>query len=335
MKKFITTIALAAAVSVPSFAQQEIVKPMNNRANAVEETEGYERMLKAKYNIELRKVAGEALELTEEQMSDFTPILMDYLRAKEDLMERRNKLVSKYKSEMKEDDTIKDEMNETGDFIENYWEADIAEMELKKDYFDRFEDAITPTKAIRFFTIEQMFQDRIQRTMLIERLPEMIFLEPVTYSYDVDIKDFAKWKKVNIDGKVGLDHEFTYTGLEKLLKAAESMVVAEGIFVPDFTAKKTAIMEKATMLKTDWKSTKHADHARDAFQHTAKVLAEIASNERFDVSDAWVTNLEAKANMIEDKTLLTDQASTVYSFFDTAEAIVNELVAQANDGSRK
>ncbi len=331
MKKFFAMLLLFSALSLTTYAQ-EMTKKATDRGSNVEVTaEDYDRMMEKQVFVAARAQAINSLNLTEKETKEFTTILMAYTNAKERLMERRRSLVEAYADEMKEDDTAKDEMNETGDFIENYWEIDIAEMEMRKDYFDRLEDAITPMKALRFFANEDMYNRRAKRTLLMERMPKLTFLVPsyVTYQYEID--DFNNWNRVNIDGKVGLDHQFTSTGLQKLLNTAEAMTYAEGIDVKDFAAKKEKVAMLANKLTEDWKSLQHADYARKAFVSTAEILNAIAKDARFNEPTAWLSKLKTTAEMIDPDKKLTDQASTVYTYFSTAESIVNELAKQLNE----
>lgn len=332
MKKFLMSLALAAAVSLPAVAQTTTptTQTVSDRAAEPQE-EDFQRMMRNTYNVEMRAVSARALSLTADEIDGFTPVFMDYMKSKDRLTERRLSLVEEYRNEMAEDDTEKDETNETGDFIENYMEIDIAEMELKKDYFDVLEDEIGPMKALRFFELEDQFQNRVKRSMIMDMLPTMTILIPnYTTSYDREINDYRNWNKINITGNVGVDHNFTYNGLEKLLTAAEAMSNSEGIDVNNFASRKEMVMSKAAQLKKDWKSLNHADLAREAFTATAGVLKDIATDSRFIVRGEWISKLEMQAKAIKPSVKLTDQASEVRAFFQTAETIVNDLVDQAN-----
>lgn len=332
MKKFITTLALAAAISVPAIAQQTTTMKAADRGSNIEATtEDYNKIIDSKLYVESRAQAIRALMLDEKQIEDFTPIFQDYTRRKAALEERRMKLVKEYEDEMAEDDTAKDEMNETGDFIENYWEIDIAYMELKKDMFDRFEDVITPTKALDFFAMEDMINSRANRKLMTEMLPTYGVLVPVPVSYEWELNDYRNWNSINIDGKVGLDHNFTYNGLSKLLSVAEKMASAEGISVNNFAERKQMIMQKAEMMKTNWKSLNHADYAREAFTMTSDLMKEISMDSRFTANKMELSELNTVAESIRPSVKLTDQATNVYRFFNTAENIVNGLVNQANN----
>lgn len=326
------SLALAAAVSLPAVAQTTtpITQTVSNRAAEPQE-EDFQRMMRNTYNVEMRAVSARALGLTSEEIEGFTPVFMKYMKSKDDLTERRLSLVEDYRDEMAEDDTQKDEINETGDFIENYLEIDIAEMELKKDYFDFLEDEIGPIKALRFFELEDQFQNRVKRSMIMDMLPTMTILMPnYTTSYDREMNDYRNWNKINITGKVDVDHNFTYNGLEQLLTAAEAMTNSEGIDVNDFDGRKNMVMMKAAQMKENWKSLKHADLAREAFTATAGVLKDIATDSRFIVRNEWISKLEMQAAAIKPSVKLTDQATEVRTFFQTAETIVNDLVDQAN-----
>lgn len=331
MTKYLSTLLLLVALSLPSFAQ-EMTKKATDRASDVQESSAadYDRMMQNKIFIAARARAINSLDLTEKQTTGFTPILMDYKKAQENLDARRTKLVKAYADEMAEDDTAKDEMNETGDFIENYWELDIAEMELKKDIFDRLEDVITPGKAIRFFAEEDMYNRRAKRDLMTEMLPRMTYLVPVSVAYQFELDDYRNWNRVNIDGKVALDHKFTRNGLTKLLNAAEAMTLAENVTVKNFSERKSNVLDLAEKMQKDWTSMEHADYARKAFVTTASILNDIATDVNFDEPTAWLSKLMTTAEMIDPKRKLTDQASTVYTYFSTAEAIVNQLVDQAN-----
>lgn len=333
MTKLLNSLFIVALLSGATFAQEPYTKPVSERKSNIERSERADKMEQiadAKMEIEKRSVAIKTLGLTETEIIGFTPIYLDYQSAKDRLEERRNRLVAEHKKEMQEDNSAKSERNEVADFIENFWEIDIAEMELKKDMFDLFEDEIGPQKALDFFAMEEMMINRANRNLMIESMPAMRFYLPVTSYYQDDMNAFQDWNRVNIAGEVAIDHNFTYNGLEKLLNAVERMTMAEGIVVNDVQERKSMIMSKASTLKENWKSLRHADLAREAFTTTAMLLGDVTSNNRFESRDAWVNQLSNTAKMIKPSEKLTDQASTVYRFFDTAETIVNDLVEQLN-----
>lgn len=341
MKNLVAAITLALAVSAPAVAQNERITPAMDRASDVTSydmdrtaySDKYQKMVRGQYEVDMRKLVFESLHLNEMEITKMDPLFTQYLSDKQKFTQRREMLVKEYAEEMKEDDTAKDEANETGDFVENYWETKIDEMELKKDYFDRFEDIIGSARSLELFNIEGMYANRIARMAMLKSLPNqptIYLLEPVSYSYDRQVNDYNNWRRVNINGSVSVDHNYTYNGLSKLMMATEAMVDAEGISVMNFHDKKKEIMTLAGDMKKNWKSLDHADMARMAFTKTAGIITEIAKDSRFTVDQKWLSKLNDQAKMIKPNVKLTEQGPAVDMFFETASYVLNNLVDQAN-----
>ncbi|NJB87595.1 hypothetical protein GGR26_003379 [Lewinella marina] len=343
MKNFLLAL-LTLALSLPLAAQEEINQRIDRSQDKMAkpgmqadidqpklDNSDFERMVNTRLMVDFRKTAIEAMELSEDEINEFDPIFDDYQRDKEAITARRRNLINQYREEMSEDDTPKDELGETGEFIEDYWELDIAEMELKKDYFDRLDDEIGAKKALKFFALDAAFKDRVDRMRLLRSIPTLVVLEPGYVSYQRELDDFNRWATMNIDGKVDLNHEFIGEGLNKLLNAVEAMKNAEAISIGNFTATKGLILEKAKAMQTDRHSDEHADYAADAFKHTASLLSEIATQDRFSTPQSQLDKLKQAAEAINPDQLLTDQKEHVYTFFDAAEKVLNDLVSQNKD----
>lgn len=338
MTKLFSTLALMLALTFTLGAQDTpTMYPFTDRSSEPTEEE-MQRLVKNKVFINHRAAAIDFLSLSEKEIQDFDPLFKEYISYANKLQARRADLIAEFRDEMSEDNSPKSIENETADFIEDFWEVDIKQMELKKDYFDKLEDRIGSRKALQLFAYEDMLMNRARRKLVMDMLPDMpsvLMLVPTgSVSYQSEIDDYRNWTKVNIDGKVSLGHEFTRTGLEKLLNAAEAMTKAEGITVANFAGKKKMIMDDAAKLQKNWRSLTHADLAKDAFQATTDIFAEITKDSRFSGFDQHISSLRKQANSINDDVKLTDQANKVYGFFDTAEKIVNRLVAQANGNAR-
>lgn len=167
MKKLLIICALFLG-SVPMVsAQQASTSPEPS-------PEDYERMIENHFKVEFRKMAYESLDLTKDEITKFDPLYNNYISQKMDIVDRRNKLINEYRDEMNEDDDAAEKEDERADFIENYWETQINEMELKKDYFDRFEDIVSNEKAVGFFLLEEKAQSRMEEINLIGIVPMMI-----------------------------------------------------------------------------------------------------------------------------------------------------------------
>ena len=336
--KRLFSLLLLLALGATTFAQQTTVRTSPDRASDIQAVDtdddrvrqNYDRYLKARMELDLQNTITNALGLTNDEIADFQPFYVAYAAEKEAIDARRRDLIAEYRDEMAEDDSARDEENETADFIENYWELEIDELRLKKNQFDRLEDMIGARKALDFFALDKMYTDRMNRMRLQQAAPALVVITTPSVSYNREVTDFREWNRINIDGRVGLSHDFTTNGLTKLWKAAGAIAGAEGITVPGFKAKQQEVMKINKQLQKDWTSLDHADLARRAFTLTAETLGAVCEDSRFGHGKTASMQLKQTAQSIDPAVKLTDQAETVYDFFNQAERIVNNLVDTAN-----
>ena len=294
----------------------------------------YERIIAANYEVEFRKLAIETLDLTEKETEAFTPIYLAYMNEKSELMERRQKLVDEYKDEMAEDDTAEDEAEETADFIENYWEVDIAEMELRKDYFDKLEDKIPYDKAVTFFLLEEAVESDMQSMAVVNVIPTAIQVRRPYVAYRNQTDAYNTWM-ININGSVELDHAYTRNGLYKLVDAAAAIATSQNVTVTDMDMKAKEIKQLADGLQDNWRSTDHADKARKAFTMTADLMKSIQQKGNFTTLSTSVSDLEKAAKKIDPSVLMTEQADHIYNFFEQAQKVVNAMAKEAQMSSAR
>lgn len=375
---------------------------MAQEQSATVTDEDYERLIENYLQVQFRTFAFETLELTEEEIVAFDPVYASYMQSKSDLINRKLRMVEEYKEEMAEDDSQEDEMDETGDFIENYWEVEIDEMELKKDYFDRLEDIVGPDRASAFFLLEESIQNRLQQVTLIEVIPMIIDVErkfdemygtsyedtdmdtdtdqdmadtdmntdtdvdiDVDTDVDVDVDKnidtdqtvkttpstnnptnnntntnskvtaeqqnavnaFVKWVDMP-NGKVGLDHNYTKNGLNALVTAVAALSDASANPIANMATKKQQVMDKAYQLTVDWKSTMHADWARESFDMIAAMLQELRDNNNLTDQAGVIDQVATAARQMDPDKLMTPQAETIYNFFRKSKQAVNHISSQ-------
>ena len=340
------TLLLAIGMMLPGYAQVDQTRTYdsdvpkrptqidlmlgNTDRNQYEVTaEDYERLVDAAFKVDFRAFVIQQLDLSVAETEAFTPLYLEYMEQKAQILDRRAHLVAEFRDEMKEDNSLSSEREETAEFIENYWETDIAATELKKDFFDKMEDEIPYEKAIAFFNLEDAVRSRIQRMQLVDVIPmSYTVIEPIAATYYVEIDDYNQWA-MTINGNVAMGHEYTHDGLTKLTKAVDAMAAAEGIYVANWKEKKQNIMEWADKLTKNWKSTEHADMTRKAFMTLNEVFKDVTNDPRFTGTKKWVSKLDATARKIDPSVLMTDQADHVTTYFDQAQSLVNELARQA------
>lgn len=303
--------------------------PMTMAQDTEVTKEDYQRLIKNHLQVDFRTFALESMDLTEEQIRDFDPIYLAYMDAKSDFVQKKQELVKEYEEEMKEDDSAEDKTDETADFIENFWELRIDEMELRKDYFDKLEDKIGPIKAANFFLLEEAVYDRMQQKQLIAVIPALSKLERMPKSfYTADwrskIEGFRGWMMQH-QGEVTIDHKYTSTGLKKMVKAVDALAQANNVMITDYDMKKQKIMQIADELRQDTYSDIHADKARKAFMMTAELLTALQNKTGISTAQAHTQAVAEAASAIDPDVLFTNQAEKVKHFFDHGLKAINSM----------
>lgn len=307
----------------------------------------YERMLRNEYKMEFREFAIKTLELDKEQILGFDPLYMDYMSKKNKLVQKKFDLLEKFSEEVAEEESMEDKMDEKGDFMENYWEVEIEEMELRKDYFDRMEDEITPDKAFGFFMLEDIAEHGIQKKMVEKRYVPIIIEvpgqsssdnskgnsvpnanpnmnKPIDPKYKTDIDAFSKWVQKN-SGKVALDHHYTHDGLKGMVTAVTALAKATNVSESKLNDSRNRIVQIAEQITKDPTSDKHADLVKEAFIKGAEMLKTVQEKSNITSSYYAVNQVEEAARKLDTKKLLTPQAEHVYAYFQKAQMAIDNM----------
>ena len=324
MKKLLLLLLVSISFSLTTFSQTTATTSAETAT-----AEDYERMIDNFYTISFRSVAYDNLDLTADEIKALDPIYMEYMRDKAKLVDRRQNLIERYQDEMSEDDRREDEAEESAEFIEDYWEIGIDEQRLRKEYFDRMEDAISYRKAFQFFLLEEAIQGRMNEEKIVEIVPVYIDMTRPELTYRRDINIYNEWM-VDVKGEVSLDHDYTYNGLQKLTRALEAAAILSGSEVNNLRERANTIQTKADKMRDNTYADTHADHAREAFLMVVSMVEDIQKDKAITVTDKHLNDLRMAAEKIDPDVLYTDQATHVYSFFDQAQAVVNNIIQQVN-----
>ncbi len=282
MKKLLSVTLLLLFTLTTTFAQ---VSPKNPDATM----EDYERFIDKKLEMNFRLSAMEAINLTSEEISAFNPVFDNYITAKDRLSDKKFKILEAYAEEMREESDADDRAEETSDLIEDYWEAEIAEMELKKDYYDRLEDKIPFQKAIDFFLYEETVENDMKYDILVPTMPTVINIEkkkkarkakkmaankPAT----VTTKDWNRY----IDKKLEMD--FRLAAIDAMYLTSDEIEIFNPFFdkymdeKEELTEKKFTLIEKYTRKierkdNVKGKEEKMSDFIEDYWEAEIKTMA--------------------------------------------------------------
>lgn len=286
----------------------------------------FERLIENAFKVDFRTYVIEQLGLNEDEITRFTPIYLAYMDERADLADERQQLMEEYANEMRESNN-NNEKEETADFIENYWEVNINEMELRKDYFDRMEDAISYKDAMAFFLLEEDLSRSLNRVQMQRLVPAVTIIDLPENGMSDNNSSYIDF---NIDGKVALDHHFTHQGLTQLVSAADAIARAKNINIPQWEQQKQQILHAADQITQHWRSTDHADKTREAFLMTANVFQTLQQRGNFTALSYEASQLADAARRIDPSVNMTQQSEKVRDYFLRAESLVNTMANRAD-----
>eukprot|EP01024_Parvocaulis_polyphysoides_P012766 TRINITY_DN14755_c0_g1_i1.p1 TRINITY_DN14755_c0_g1~~TRINITY_DN14755_c0_g1_i1.p1 ORF type:complete len:189 (-),score=17.43 TRINITY_DN14755_c0_g1_i1:91-657(-) len=168
MKRLFSIICLCLGLVAFTNAQNDM---------ASVDQKDYERFIENSLQMEFRNFILKELALTSDQIKKFDPVLDQYMDKRSELFDRKFQMLNEYVDEMAEDDRRNDEKIETMNFVDNYWFVEIREIELKQNYFDKMANVIPHEKAIEFFLLEEMLEDRMKQQTLVGSFPVLIEVE--------------------------------------------------------------------------------------------------------------------------------------------------------------
>jgi len=146
----------------------------------------WNRYIDKRLKMDFRAAAIEEMSLTPEEVEIFDPLFKQYMDDKDKRTEKKFKLIDKYSAKISKEKKEKKVAEEISDFIEDYWEAEIAEMKLKEAYFDKMENKLPYTKVARFFLLEEAVENRMKYDAIITKMPSIIIVEEELIDTDMD-----------------------------------------------------------------------------------------------------------------------------------------------------
>lgn len=247
MKKLLTVTLLLLFTLTITFAQVLT-------SNADVTIEDYERFIDKKLEMNFRLNAMDAINLTSEEINAFNPVFDNYITAKDRLSEKKFKILEEYVDEMQGESDADDRAEETSDLIEDYWEAEIAEMELKKDYYDILEDKIPFQKAVDFFLYEETVENDMKYDILLPTMPLVAKIEKrkkvrkakkmaAKKPMQVSEKDWNRY----IDKRLEMD--FRLAAIEEMYLTPDEIKIFNPFFDEYMNAKEEMTKEKFDLVE--------------------------------------------------------------------------------------
>lgn len=320
MKKILLLSFLSLFLLAQTEGQDLIKAPAKDYYEAVDAST-YDQFLDNYLRVQFRSFAYEILDLSKEEIIATDPIFMDYLKAKNELFERRLALVKDMKSAnyKMENDTFSQ-----GDFLEAYWETSIQEQNLRKEYFNRLREAIPYAKAFQFFLLEESLQGKAEEDQISGWLADIPKWNQARQMYRSTLARYNRWMH-SLDGGVNVTHDYTYEGLEKLTQTIEAIVIVNHLDIDRLYQRTDHVMELASSLQSPDNVDQHALIARQAFVEVAQLVQDITQHKGLRLNEHAANLLLQSAKQIDPEILYIEQAGYAYNFFQEAQQLLNNM----------
>ena len=128
----------------------------------------------------------------------------------------------------------------------------------------------------------------------------------------------------NPEVEMNLDHDYTCKGLKLMANALAAMANEYDLDNVNVMATTKTLKEKAAILDNDWKSTKHADHIKEAFIAATGTMSEIQKAHLPSMAGR-INTLRQEAMDVDPSTLTLDQKEDVKSFFRQYADAINDM----------
>ncbi|CAH1000036.1 hypothetical protein LEM8419_01227 [Neolewinella maritima] len=151
---------------------------------------------------------------------------------------------------------------------------------------------------------------------------------------EVDEADYAEFMTAkeafmattaNMEGEMGLDHEFSHQAITQLANAAAALAIAEGVADEANVDSKVSRAKKlADEITRDPMAGDHADKIKMASMLIVEIFEDVDRVNGNATSDA-ISNLRSEAQAMTAESLTLNQKENVRSFFGQAREVLSMM----------
>ena len=129
----------------------------------------------------------------------------------------------------------------------------------------------------------------------------------------------------DMEGEMGLGHEYSHRVLTELARATTSLASEKGLSDGAIKDKADRVKQLADELTRDAESTDHADKMKMAAMLITEMLEDIDTQSYGGQSSADLTKLREEAQAIDPATLTLEQKADMRSFFQQARTVIERM----------
>lgn len=172
--------------------------------------------------------------------------------------------------------------------------------------------------------------DEVEEEVVYTEEVEEVDRPVVERAADIDdayLNDFTPFFAYteDMEGEMGLDHEFSHKALTLLATATASVAESRDVDNVDARNKSMRVKQLADEITKDPMATDHADKIRMAALLITEVLEDVDSKSYDGANSADLKKLRMQAQDINAKTLTLNQKEDVRSFFGTARRVLDGM----------
>ena len=147
-------------------------------------------------------------------------------------------------------------------------------------------------------------------------------IEDVDYAYRNDIQAYMDYTD-DMEGEMGLDHEFSHGALTKLANATAAVATSHRV---NLGSNLDQVKQLADDITKDPMATDHADKIRMAALSIVESLDQINTDAFEDGAADEITMLRKEAQSINGKSLTLNQKEDVRTFFSAARDVLSKMM---------
>ena len=182
--------------------------------------------------------------------------------------------------------------------------------------------------ALAVWGVAELFEETSDNELVEEEIYEEETLPVATTAVDLgELASIDAYLEYTTDmqGEMGLDHEFSHRALTLLAAATADVADAHDADDIDARAKTQRVKQLADEITKDPYATDHADKIRMAALLITEVLEDVDGTYYEAANTSDLEQLRREAQDISAKTLTLNQKEDVRSFFGTAHRVLNSL----------
>lgn len=179
--------------------------------------------------------------------------------------------------------------------------------------------------------VVEVFDEADEEMYTEEVVEDDTYVAPVSAEIENDaeylspVVSFMEYT-TEMEGKMGLDHEFSHRALSLLAAATSTLAEARGVEdTADAESKSNRVMRMADEIMQEPYATDHADKIRMSALLITEILEEVDNHSYNSASNVEIENLREEAQAITAETLTLNQKEDIRSFFQQARMVLDRM----------